>query len=106
MAGENRRDLALDRLQFFVGRRAREIEEDAGDAIEAAAAALERLDRIGEGGRGRVGGDGVDFAPRVLERGVEGRPEMAGLDALERRRLERPGPGFEQRVHGRSRVGH
>src|SRR5271157_4676581 len=98
MAGESRRDLALDRLQFVVGRGAGEIEENAGDPVEAAAGALERLDRVGEGGRRRVNGDGVDLAPRVLQGGVEGWPEMAGLDAVERRRLERPGPGFEKRV--------
>ena len=97
-ARQDRRDLALDRLQFIIGRRAGEIEEDAGDAIEAATGALERLDRIGEGGRRRVGGDGVDFAPRVFERRVESGAEVGRLDAVERRRLERPGPGFEKRV--------
>ena len=98
MARQDRRDVALDRLQLVIGRRAGEVEEDGGDTVEAAAAALQRLDRIGEGRRRRVGGDGVDLAPRLFQRGREGGPEMARLDALERRRLERPGPGFEKRI--------
>src|SRR5271170_7871539 len=106
MAGENGRDLALDRLQFIIGRGAGQIEEDAADAIEAAAAALERLDRIGEGGRRRVCGDRIHFAPRVFQRSVEGGPEMAWLDADERRRLERPGPGFEKGILIEVRIRH
>ena len=98
MAGEDGGDFALDRLQFIIGRGASEIEEDAADAIEAAAAALERLDRIGEGGRRRVCGDRIDFAPRDFQRSVESGPEMAGLDTVERRRLERPRPGFEKGI--------
>ena len=71
MAGELGRDFALDRLQFFIGRGTRQIEKNGGDPIEAAAAALEHLDRIGEGRRRRIGGDGVDFAPRFFQRGSE-----------------------------------
>ena len=106
MAGENGGDFALDRLQFIIGRGASEIEEDAADAIEAAAAALERLDRIGEGGRRRVCGDRIDFAPRDFQRSVESGAEMAGLDTVERRRLERPRPGFEKGILIEVRIRH
>ena len=37
---------------------------------------------------------------------VERGPEMPGLDAVERRRLERPGPGLEKRVLVSVRLGH
>ena len=106
MAREDRRDLALDRLQFIIGRRACEIEEDTSHPLEAAPAALERLDRVGEGRGRRVCGDGVDFVPRVLQRSLKSGPEMTRLDALERRRLERPGPGFKQRIAFDARRGH
>ena len=106
MAREHGRDLALDRLQFVIGRGAREIEEDARHAIEAAPAALQRVDRIGESRRRRVGGDGVDLGAMVFQRGVEGGPKMRRLDAIERRRLERPGPGLEERVLVKVRLGH
>ena len=106
MARENRRDVALDRLQFVVGVGAGEIEEDARHLVERAPAALERLDRVGEGRRLGIGGDGVDLRARLRERRVEGRAEMARLDAVERRRLERPGPGFEKRVRVVRRTGH
>ena len=106
MARENRRDFALDRLQFVIGVGAGEIEKDARHFVEPAPAALERLDRIGEARRRRIGGDRVDLRARLAERGLEGRPEMARLEAVERRRLERPGPGFEQRVFVSVRIGH
>ena len=106
MARQDRRDVALDRLQFIIGRRACEIEEDTSHLLEAAPAALERLDRVGEGRGRRVRGDGVDFVPRVLQRSLESGPEMTRLDALERRRLERPGPGFKKRIAFDARRGH
>ena len=68
MMRQDRRDVALDRLQLVIGRSAREIEKDVSHAIEAAPAALQRLDRVGEGRRRRICGDGVDFVPRVFER--------------------------------------
>ena len=105
MAREDGSDFALDRLDLVIGRGAGEIEEDARDLVEGLAAALQRLDRVGEGRRLRIGGDGVDLRPRLLERRLERGPEMAGLDALERRRLERPGPGFEKRVRVDARLG-
>ena len=98
MPREHGRDLPLDRLEFVIGRRAREIEEDFRHAIEAAPAPFQRVDRIGEGRRLWICRDGVDLGAMVFQRDVESGPKMPGLDAVERRRLERPGPGFEKRV--------
>ena len=106
MAREHRRNFALDRLQFVIGVGAGQIEKNTRHSVEPAPAALERLDRIGEARRRRIGGDDVDLRSRLAERGLEGRPEMARLEAVERRRLERPGPGLEQRVRIDRRTGH
>ncbi len=106
MARQDRGDLALDRLKLVVGRRAREIEKDLGHPVEAAPAALQRLDRVGEARRLRIGGHGVDIGPSLLEGGLECGPEMTGLDALERRRLEGPGPGVEKRIGVDAGRGH
>ncbi len=51
--GQERRHLALDRLDRLVGMRARQVEEDAADALEQRAAAFQRLDGVGEGRRPR-----------------------------------------------------
>ena len=75
MAGEDRGDGALDRLQFVVRCGAGEVEENARDPVERTPAALERLDRIGEGRRRRVGGDGVDLRPRLPQRGSNAGPK-------------------------------
>ena len=106
MAGEHRRDVPLDRLELVVRHGAREIEKDISHAIERTPAALHGLDRVGEGRGRRVGADGVDLGARVLEGGVECGPEVTRFNALERRRLEKPGPGFEKRVRVDARVGH
>ena len=98
MAREHRGDLALDRLDLVVGRCAGKIEENAGNLVEALAAALDRLDGVGEARRLRIGGDGVDLGARLFQRRLEGGAEVLWLDTLERRRLERAGPGFKQRV--------
>src|SRR5579871_4016141 len=98
MAGERRRDLALDRLEFVVGLRAGQVEEDARDPVEIASAALERLDRVREGRRCAAPRDGVDLGARFFQRDVEGRAEMSGLDPVEGRRLEGSGPGREQGI--------
>ena len=55
MARQNRGHLALDRLQFVIGRGAREIGKDPRHSIEAVTAALQRLDGVGEG-RDRIVG--------------------------------------------------
>ena len=80
MARENRRNFALDRLQFVARMGAGEIEKYARHSVEPAPASLERLDRIGEARRRRIGGDDVDLRSRLAERGLEGRPEMARLE--------------------------
>ena len=103
MARQDRRHLALDRLKFVIGGGAGEIIEDVGDPIEAAPAALQRLDGVGESWRRGVLRDGVDFGPRFFQGDLEGRAEMRRLDARERRRLERPGPGGEERIFSLSR---
>ena len=46
----------------------------------------------------RVLRDRVNFVARLFKRNLEGRAEMRRLDARERRRLERPGPVFEEGV--------
>ena len=98
MTRENRRDFPLDRLQLIIGVGAGQIEENARHFVQAAPAPLERLDRIGESRRRRIGGDRVDLRARLGERRIKRRPEMARLEAIERRRFEWPGPGFEKRV--------
>ncbi len=106
VAREDRGDGALDRLEFVVRLGAGEIEEQLGDPVERPPAPLHGLDRVGEGrGRG-IGGDGVDLGPRFLQGRLEGRLEAARRDAVEGRRLERAGPGFEERVGVRMRKGH
>ena len=105
MARENWRNFALDSLQFVARMGAGEIEKYARHSVEPAPASLERLDRIGEARRRRIGGDEVDLRSRLAERGLEGRPEMARLDTVKRRRLEWPGPGLEQRVRIVRRTG-
>src|ERR1700722_2678860 len=106
MACENRRDFALDRLQLVIGVGANQIEKNAGHSVEAAAAALQRVNRIGEGRRFGIGGDPVDLRSRLAQRRVEGRPELARLEAVERRRLEWPGPGFEEWIRVDLETGH
>ena len=106
MARQNRSDLALDRLELVVGRGAGQIEEDGRHLVEAPAAALDRLDGVSEGRRLRIGGDCVDLGARRSKRDVEGGPKVLRLDTLERRRLERTGPGFEERVRFGGGLGH
>ncbi len=106
MAREHGRDLPFDRLEFVIGRRAREIEEDFRHAIEAAPAAFQRFNRIGESRRLQACRDGVDLGAMVFQRDVESGPKMRRFDVVERRGLERPGPGLEQRVLVNVGLGH
>ncbi len=61
VAGEQRRDFALDRLDGVAGVGAGQHEEHVGDAVERAAAALQRRDGVVEARRRGVGGDRVDL---------------------------------------------
>ena len=79
-ARQNRRDVALDRLQRVVAVGAGEIEKHRRDAIERRAAALQRLDRIVERSWRRIVGDRGDFRALFAKRRLERRREMLGLD--------------------------
>ena len=63
LACENRRDLALDRLDLVVGVGADQVKEHGGDAVEHAARALHRENRVLE-----AGGFGIGFDRRDLAR--------------------------------------
>ncbi len=92
VAGEQRRDLALDFLDGVAGVGAGQHVKDTGHAVEHAAAALQRLDGVGEGGRGRVGGDPLDLGAVLRQSSVESRAELLGLERAEGRQAERAGP--------------
>ncbi len=100
VAGEQRRDVALDLFDGVAGVGAGLDEEDRCHAVERAAAALQGFNGIGEAGRRRVGGDRVDLGAMALKRGVEGRAELVGLERAERRQPERAGPVGEQGIVG------
>src|SRR6202021_300160 len=53
-----------------------------------------------------IGGDPVDLRARLAKRRVEGRRKLARLEAVEWRRLEWSGPGFEKRIRVDRRIGH
>jgi len=78
VAGEQGRDVALDRLEGVAGVGAREHEEHIRDMIKRAAAPLQRLDGVGEARLGRARGDGVDLGAVAAQRLVEGGAEMPG----------------------------
>ncbi len=61
VAGEQRRDVALDRLDGVAGVGAGQHEEHVGDTVEVAPAPLQRHDGVVEARRRRVGGDRVDL---------------------------------------------
>jgi hypothetical protein len=100
------RDFALDRLQLVIRVGANQVEKNTGHSVQAAAAALQRVNRIGEGRQFGIGGDPVDLRSRLAQRRVEGRRELARLEAVERRRLEWPGPGFEKWIRVGLGTGH
>ena len=107
MAGEQWRDIALDRLYFVAGIGAGLDEEHIADAVEVAPAFLQRHDGVGEGGSRLVGGYAIDLGAVALERGVEGGAEMLRLDRRQWRQAERAGPVGEQGiVGGGGRAGH
>jgi hypothetical protein len=96
--GQDRREIALQRLQRIVGMGAGQGAEHVPDAVERAAAALQRADRVVEAGLRRLGGDRLDLRGVLGQRPVERRPEVLGPDPRERRHVERLVPGREERV--------
>src|ERR1700736_247887 len=99
MPGKSWRDLAFDRLNLVIGVGARQLEENRTDAGKRAAASFERFDRVFEGSRFWIGRDCSALVLRTAKRDREGLPKVAWLQAIERRRLKRPRPRFEKRVH-------
>ena len=89
MAGEQRRHLALDRLDRVTGVGAGQHEEHAGDTVERAAALLQRRDGVVEARRGGIGGDRVDLGAVRGQRRIEGGTELVGRDGGEGRQAER-----------------
>ncbi len=69
------------------------------------ARSFHRDDRVLEGRRLRIGGDGGDLGPLLGHPGVERRADVTGSDQLERWQRERPGRGFQQRVHVGAAIG-
>ncbi len=96
-----RRHLALDLEQRVVGMGAGQEMEDVADARQRPPGELQRRDRIVEARRRRIGRNGRDLGLVVGERAGIGRPEMLGLDAVERRGLVGGGPIRQQRIAGR-----
>ena len=96
--GGNRRNLALDGLEFGVGVRACEIPEHAADPRQPFTGEFERVDRVGEGRWLRVAGDRRDLRPVAGEGDIEGGPEMLRLDPVERRQAKGRFPFGEERV--------
>ncbi len=98
MPGEERRDLALDRLDRVIRMRMREIEEDGRDTAERAPRTLQRGDRIFEIGRRGIFRDGRNLGPMFGEGRRKRRTIMIGRDAVERRNAKRRGPVGQKRI--------
>jgi hypothetical protein len=92
VAREERRDLALDRLQRLVGVRAGEVEERRAHALEGYPRELERHDGVLKAWRLGRGDDFVDRPELVRHLRLEGGPEVLGLHHPEGRQAERIGP--------------
>ncbi len=97
---QQRRHLAVDRLQPRAGLGPLQGAEHAVDATEQLPGALEGLHRVGEGRSLGVVRDRFDLLPVLGNRHFEGREEVIGLDLLERGNLERGLPLLQQRVVG------
>ena len=95
-----RRNLALDLEQRVVGMGAGQEMEHVADPRQRPSGELQRRDGIVEARRRRIGRNGRDLGLVVGERAGIGRPEMLGLDAVERRRLVGGGPIRQERIVG------
>ncbi len=98
MLGEPGRVIAGDRLERLVRVARIEVEEHPAHPIEQPTAALQGFDGIGEARRRGGAGDRGDFGALLVHAAVEGRREVLGANAVERRHAERRGPGLKERV--------
>ena len=97
---QERRDVALDRLDGIAGVGAGQHKKDVGDVLEIAPAHLQRHDGVVEARRLRIGGDSVELGAVGSQSAVEGGTEMVRLDRRQRRQAEGAGPVGQQRVIG------
>jgi hypothetical protein len=95
---QERRHLAVDRLELRVRLGRLQAAEHALHARQQLARVVHRLERVGEGRRLGVVRDRLDLLPLLRDALLDGRQEVLGLDVLERRHLERCRPSFEKRV--------
>jgi hypothetical protein len=100
VAGDLRRQLALNLQERVVTVGADQEAEDLLDARQCPAAQFEGGDGINEVRRGRLAGDGVDLGLMFRERARIGGSEVPGLDGREWRDLIGRRPVFEKRVIG------
>ena len=95
---QQRRHVALDRLQRRRGFARGEVVEQPGDPVEQAAGAIERGHGVVEGRRLARIADGADFREMVSHRELERRGEVLGPGLGERRQAVLAGPGLQQGV--------
>ena len=95
---EQRRHLALHRLQRRRGLARREVVEQRADAFEQAAGPVERGDGVGEGRRFARCRERVDLGDVVAHRRRERGGELLGPDLREGRQAVGPRPGRQQRI--------
>ncbi len=98
--GELRRVVGAQLVARVVGVGADQVEEHGGGAVQHLAGLLQRDDGVVEGGRGRVAGDGVDLLQLLGHAGVEGGGEIAVLDPVELRVMQRQRALREEGIGG------
>ena len=98
MVGEHGRQFALDCLQLGGRFGACQVPEYGADPVHGRARTFQRGNRIVEVGRRGIGHDGRDLGIVLGHGALVGGLEILRADAVERRQLERAGPGLEKRV--------
>ena len=106
VAGQLRRDLALDLEQRGVAVGADEQVEGGAHPLQQPPAQLKGGDRVGEIRRLGLRRNGRDLGVVLGEGARVSLPEMLGSDAVERRRPVGGRPGLEEWVGGSIRIGH
>ena len=97
VGGELRPDLALDLLQRVVGMGAGRVKNTPSTRCRARLR-LQRLNGVAEGRRLGLRRDRRDLGVVLGEGALEGRQEVLGRNAAERRHVERAGPGLEEGI--------